>query len=178
MHEIKRLLAEITSQFSVYILWIISNDNIRYCSRMCYAKMRNVLPKISWIWHNSLLCTIMAHSRRELVELLQRCNDASSIMFIIGLLSRCKIFRVERFMGPTWGRQDPVGPHVGPMNVAIWVAIYENMHHPPQWMSGMFDTYTLHNTSHYRSYLSSRLREWQLILLSSLCLIGSVCVMW
>ena len=24
-------------------------------------------------------------------------------------------------MGPTWGRQDPGGPHVGPMNLAIWV---------------------------------------------------------
>ena len=23
-------------------------------------------------------------------------------------------------MGPTWGRQDPDGPHVGPMNLAIW----------------------------------------------------------
>ena len=23
------------------------------------------------------------------------------------------------YMGPTWGRQDPGGPHVGPMNVAI-----------------------------------------------------------
>ena len=23
-------------------------------------------------------------------------------------------------MGPIWGRQDPVGPHVGPMNIAIW----------------------------------------------------------
>ena len=22
--------------------------------------------------------------------------------------------------GPTWGRQDPGGPHVGPMNLAIW----------------------------------------------------------
>ena len=22
-------------------------------------------------------------------------------------------------MGPTWGRQDPGGPHVGPMNFAI-----------------------------------------------------------
>ena len=22
-------------------------------------------------------------------------------------------------MGPTWGRQDPCGPHVGPMNLAI-----------------------------------------------------------
>ena len=23
-------------------------------------------------------------------------------------------------MGPVWGRQDPGGPHVGPMNLAIW----------------------------------------------------------
>ena len=23
-------------------------------------------------------------------------------------------------MGPTWGRQDPGGSHVGPMNLAIW----------------------------------------------------------
>ena len=24
------------------------------------------------------------------------------------------------YLGPTWGRQDPDGPHVGPMNLAIW----------------------------------------------------------
>ena len=23
-------------------------------------------------------------------------------------------------MGPSWGRQDPGGPHVGPMNHAYW----------------------------------------------------------
>ena len=23
-------------------------------------------------------------------------------------------------MGPIWGQQDPGGPHVGPMNFAIW----------------------------------------------------------
>ena len=27
-------------------------------------------------------------------------------------------------MGPIWGRQDPGGPHVGPMNFAIWDLIY------------------------------------------------------
>ena len=26
-------------------------------------------------------------------------------------------------MGPIWGPQDPGGPHVGPMNSAIWVYI-------------------------------------------------------
>ena len=27
-------------------------------------------------------------------------------------------------MGPIWGRQDPDGPHVGPLNFAIWGTIY------------------------------------------------------
>ena len=26
-------------------------------------------------------------------------------------------------VGPIWGRQDPGGPHVGRMNLAIWVAL-------------------------------------------------------
>ena len=28
-------------------------------------------------------------------------------------------------MGSTWGRQDPGGPHVGPMNLAIWDASWK-----------------------------------------------------
>ena len=27
-------------------------------------------------------------------------------------------------MGPIWGRQDPGGPHVGPMNFAIWDSLH------------------------------------------------------
>ena len=30
-------------------------------------------------------------------------------------------------MGPTWGRQDPGGPHVGHMNFAIWVYLSRNL---------------------------------------------------
>ena len=26
-------------------------------------------------------------------------------------------------MGPIWGRQDPSGPYVGPMNFVIWVQL-------------------------------------------------------
>ena len=26
-------------------------------------------------------------------------------------------------MGPIWGRQDPGGPHVGPMNLVIWESL-------------------------------------------------------
>ena len=28
-------------------------------------------------------------------------------------------------MGPIWGQQDPGGPHVGPMNIAIWEYIVQ-----------------------------------------------------
>ena len=28
-------------------------------------------------------------------------------------------------MSPIWGRQDPGGPHVGPVNFVIWVIIIE-----------------------------------------------------
>ena len=27
-------------------------------------------------------------------------------------------------MGPIWGRQDPGGPHVGPMSLAMWADIF------------------------------------------------------
>ena len=30
----------------------------------------------------------------------------------------CKVHGAN--MGPIWGRQDPGGPHFGPMNFAIW----------------------------------------------------------
>ena len=34
-------------------------------------------------------------------------------------------------MGPIRGRQDPGGPHVGPMNFAIWLDAWENLQIPP-----------------------------------------------
>ena len=33
-----------------------------------------------------------------------------------------------RFMGPTWGRQDPDGPHVCPMNLAKWAEFVDRVH--------------------------------------------------
>ena len=32
-------------------------------------------------------------------------------------------------MGPIWGRQDPGGPHVGPINLAIWVTSTKHSAH-------------------------------------------------
>ena len=35
-------------------------------------------------------------------------------------------------MRPIWGRQDPDGPHVGPMNFAIWYVLEWSPHPHPQ----------------------------------------------
>ena len=32
---------------------------------------------------------------------------------------------IVKFMATTWGRQDPGGPHVGPLNFAIWVVYWQ-----------------------------------------------------
>ena len=32
-------------------------------------------------------------------------------------------------MGPIWGRQDPGGPHVGPINFAIWEQLFDILWH-------------------------------------------------
>ena len=37
-------------------------------------------------------------------------------------------------MGPIWGRQDPGGPHVGPMKLAIWVVICQHSSRHVQYM--------------------------------------------
>ena len=38
-------------------------------------------------------------------------------------------------MGPIWGRQDPGGPHVGPINFAIWELYYLCMNDLKQMIS-------------------------------------------
>ena len=52
--------------------------------------------------------------------------QTNAIMLWEGLPHYCPDSKVhEANMGPTWDRQDPGGPHVGPMNLAIWVALCE-----------------------------------------------------
>ena len=44
-------------------------------------------------------------------------------LYIQGLHTENKlsaVSQIARFMGPTWGWQDPGGPHVDCMNFAIW----------------------------------------------------------
>ena len=50
--------------------------------------------------------------------------------------------------GPTWGRQDPGGPHVGPMNLAIWATSQRPntsfVNSPPQILHITYEDLYLH----------------------------------
>ena len=56
-------------------------------------------------------------------------------------------------MGPTWGRKDPGGPHVGPMNLAIWaIALFIifsviNISDLTKWCVWIFKSYSCLNSA-------------------------------
>ena len=58
---------------------------------------------------------------------LERMRDTMAVLecalpkYFKGLLYQYDAWRTYRAnMEPIWGRQDPGGPHVGPMNLALW----------------------------------------------------------
>ena len=76
------------------------------------------------------------HLAFELHDLTASCGKAWLRSMKINLICKSEDKRVSPYlsqllhpdnkvhganMGPIWGRQDPGGPHVGPMNLAIWV---------------------------------------------------------
>ena len=54
--------------------------------------------------------------------LLDILNQAVPLLVAkwLGGIPDSKVHRAN--MGPIWGRQDPGGPHIGPMNFSIWAA--------------------------------------------------------
>ena len=55
-------------------------------------------------------------------DLVMYRDEASAAMILMqiakNILPDSKVHGAN--VGPIWGRQDPGGPHVGPMNFAIW----------------------------------------------------------
>ena len=78
-------------------------------SSVCYTVTKSslwdsmccVFEKKYWFFYAAVLIT----RQQELQCMCSLCNMMSL---------------TARFMGPIWGRQGPGGPHVGPMNLAIW----------------------------------------------------------
>ena len=60
-------------------------------------------------------------SRKELETEANARSKLSNDAMLLDCYPDSKVHGAN--MGPAWGRQDPGGPHVGPMNLAIWVTI-------------------------------------------------------
>ena len=60
-----------------------------------------------------------AENRVDIIAYLQYCLDHSSLETIYSPDSKVRGANI----GTIWGRQDAGGPHVGPMNFAIWAGI-------------------------------------------------------
>ena len=85
-------------------------------------------------------------------------------------------------MGPIWGRQDPGGPHVDPMNFAIWVTLnighqWNAAREPDNWFcivctkkSFIHLTITILWSRHqYLNYVKSPIDTWQISMCIMIC---------
>ena len=83
--------------------------------------------------------------------------DKRTHVILIHPFPDCKVHGSN--MGPIWGRQDPGGPHVGPMNFAIWVNLKLTM---------------LLKRSQKYSIISTGLHTWQIRILKVLITYGKI----
>ena len=100
-----------------------------YCKHICCVKYSNLyclIPRIPCLSHRCVINGVLFISghipscslavwRWEAQPSCCRGTAQSSRMSYLD----SKVHGAN--MGPIWGRQDPGGPHVGPMNFAIWV---------------------------------------------------------
>ena len=107
---------------------------------------------------------------------LQNWNGVYPPWFIHVYLPQYVLSLIARFMGPIWGRQDPGGPHVGPMIFAIWDVPYVFMDTTAidktnfKWTLFLLDVYLLihfetslctkHILMHYNNYIVIWFKEW------------------
>ena len=101
----------------LYIFWSYLLQAIR-CDMAFIEPMHRNKPNITYFatsycrvhYHDVISWT---HTTIDIYVLTQWITDV--------LFPDSKAHRAN--MGPIWGWQDPDGPHVGPMNIAIWVVL-------------------------------------------------------
>ena len=118
---------------------------IFWCDKTCYHHISNpiitlmvdlarILQVITFhVWLTSLksqvlmiMVSLPSLVALEVVVLRTSCTDSDEkvgIMITLGFQYYPDIKVHGSLMGPTWGRQDPGGPHVGNMNLTIWVCL-------------------------------------------------------
>ena len=85
-----------------------------YCiTKWCFIQTPYIrLPSMIWYSINHTL----ENNRLQIHKRLTINNPACKLCGV----RLEKMTLIARFMGPIWGRQDPGGPPVGPMDFAIW----------------------------------------------------------
>ena len=73
------------------------------------------------IYFNCAFKDTVSHDTKEMGDTYREISSQSlgSRSPVDGVSPDSKVHGTN--MGPIWGQQDPGGPHVGPMNFAIWV---------------------------------------------------------
>ena len=81
---------------------------------------------------------------------------------VVPTYSSKKVALIARFMGPTWGRQDPGGPHVGHVKLAVWGSIScQQLSSKTATLSKLTTDFTLHTYSKsYVWYLDMTEQDW------------------
>ena len=86
-------------------------------------RLNKRLSKQSWGWWFETLSRPLWRHCNEIHHHGRTISEFITLRKLILCIFKGAL--IARFMGvnigPIWGRQDPGGPHVGPMNFAIWV---------------------------------------------------------
>ena len=84
------------------------------------SNLRHVSPQWQSYSHHAGLCSNLAWAPRILLS-----KNNTHHLFLSGWHNTIPDSKAHGTnMGPIWGRQDPGGPHVGPMNFAIWDVLF------------------------------------------------------
>ena len=70
-------------------------------------------------WGDDNGCSKAFSTRIDIVDISSKLN--SILTQCVRVYPDSKVHGAN--MGPIWGRQEPGGPHVGPMNFAIWIVL-------------------------------------------------------
>ena len=79
------------------------------------------IPYGLWWVPGGLGRTDSVNRTHGLTDILRQCAEVKWLVKFLITLNTIPDSKVHGAnMGPIWGRQDPGGPHVGPMNFTIW----------------------------------------------------------
>ena len=108
-----------------------------------------------WPFHCFLNCSLAMGRRHLLTNWAERRYDEKACLLDTEFVYPDSKVHGDN-MWPIWGRQDPGGPHVGPMNFAIWVD-WQNVSvytlDRPVYIYLWFVLYTYNNRSNSITYI-------------------------